>query len=336
MPEDPELDETRIAACLLANYGLEAAAITFLPLGYDAAAAVYRVVSADGAVWFCKVRFGALREPVLQVPRALLDIGIRNVLAPVPTRSSALWCALDDAAVVLHPFIDGDNAMEHGLTNAQWREFGATLRAIHDSGLAERFRDALPRETFSLPSAAAARQMLAEAANGHGESVAAARLAAFLRERSGQIDSIIARAEGLGVRLRAKPFVYVLCHADIHAANILVNDGGQIHLIDWDNPLIAPRERDLLFVVGSRIARDVLPREEALFFTGYGPVTIDTDALIYYRYERMIEDIGEFAKSVFLGDDLSEATRAEEAALLIGYFAPGGYLASVETVTLHQ
>jgi len=336
MPDDPGLDETRIAECLQANYGLQAVSISFLPIGYDANAAVYRVVATDGADWFLKVRFGPLHEPVLQIPRALLDLGVRNVLAPVPTRSAALWCALDDAAVVLYPFIDGDNAMERGLTDEQWREFGATLRSIHDSGLDERFRGVLPRESFALPAAAVARQMFAEAANARGESAAAARLAAFLQERAGQIDDIVARAEGLGARLRARPFASVLCHADIHAANILVDEGGQIHLIDWDNPLIAPRERDLLFVVGSRIARDVLPREEVLFFAGYGPVAIDTDALIYYRYERSIEDIGEFGKSVFLDARLSEERRAEEAALLMGYFAPGGFLEPVETVNLHH
>ncbi len=335
MREDPGLDVGKIAVCLEAHYGLRVASAAFLPVGYDPNAAAYEVVSREGEAYFLKVRFGQVDWSRLVMPRALIDLGVRNVLAPLRSRSSALWCPLDGYpgyGVVLYPFVRGESAMVAGLSDDQWREFGSTLRAVHASRLGESMRGWLPVETFSLPSAASVRRLLALVGETGFKGPAAARLAAFLRGHAEQIRRMLARAEALGGSLRTKPFEYVLCHADIHAANVLVGDDGRIHLIDWDGPLIAPRERDLLFVVGSKIARAVEPRQEALFFEGYGQIEIAPDALVYYRYERIIEDIGEFGKSVFLDPSLGERARAEEAELAMSFFAPGGDIDCAETV----
>lgn len=337
MREDPGLDVSEISACLDAHYDLRVASVTFLPIGYDLTAAVYEVVSCDGSAYFLKIRFSPVHEPGLLLPRALMDLGIRNVLAPLRTRSSKLWCPLDgyaDYSVVLYPFIRGENAMVVGLSDDQWREFGSTLQAVHASGLNDSFRGRLPVETFSLPSAALVRRLLTLTDGARVEGDAAAQFAAFWREHTERIHHLLARAEGLGRQLQSKAFEYVLCHADIHAANILVGDDGRIYLIDWDGPLVAPRERDLHFVIGSKIARAVEPREERLFFEGYGPVEIDPVALVYYRYERIIEDIGEIGKSVFLDPHLGEQARAEESKLAMSFFAPGSDIDKAETVSL--
>jgi spectinomycin phosphotransferase len=321
------LDSDAIAVALAEHYDLTVSVMTFLPIGYDLNAAVYEVVARDGNTYFLKVRFGTVAETGLHVARALVDRGTPHVLAPLPTRSGGVWAPIagdEGGAVVLYPFVLGESAQEVGLSADQWRVFGRTLRAIHDSGLEEVFHSSLRVEDFALPSAALVRRVLALVHESTFASLPAGWFAAFWRGHADRIDAMLERAEALGRSLQSRSRPTVLCHGDIHAANILVGDDSQIHLVDWDAPLIAPRERDLLFVIGSTIARPVEPQEEDWFFEGYGPVVVDPSALIYYRYERIVEDLGEIGKSVFLEPDRSEELRAAETELAMSFFTPGG------------
>lgn len=335
MREDPQFDQDAMRTCLETNYGIEVEAIAFLPIGFDYASAVYDVTTGDGSHWFLKVRMANVGPANLLVPRVLTDLGIPNILAPHPTIGGDLSAPLgvDEATVMLYPFIHGQSAMDVGLTEDQWRTFGTTLRAIHNNGLAERFRDGLPVETFALPSADLVRRMIALPASVRDESPVAMDFWDFWDRRAQQIEELLQYVEGLGHNLQSTTSGNVLCHADIHAANILVGDDGQIWLVDWDGPKIAPRERDLLFVVGSRIARSVEPYEEDWFFDGYGEAVLDPRTLIYYRYERIIEDLGEIARQVLLDDTASEESRLADADVAMSFFTPGGNLDRAESVT---
>jgi spectinomycin phosphotransferase len=328
MLEDPGLDPRVLAAAVRAGFGIEANGFTFVP-GFDMQAASYEVASTDGP-WFAKVRFGPVADAPLDVPRALLDAGVSNVLAPVRTVTSALWHPMADGRTLLvYPFVAGRNATEAGMTDDQWRTFGTALRAVHDSGLEARFADRLPAETFVLPSAAMVRSTLAQEPSL--DSVAAERLRAVLFEQRGRIGQMLDRAAELGGRLSAKPFARVLCHADIHEANLLVADDGRIFLVDWDGPMLAPRERDLLFVIRGGITRRVERHEEAWFFEGYGQVEVDREAIVYYRYERLLEDIAEIGRSVY-GDAIPETSREAQVQLLERIFESGAKVESVETL----
>ncbi|MCA1572749.1 MAG: aminoglycoside phosphotransferase family protein, partial [Chloroflexi bacterium] len=298
----------------------------FVP-GYDMRAASYDV--AAGGRYFLKVRLEPPRLAPLEVPRALLDAGVMNVLAPIPTVAASLWHPMvDGRSLVLYPFVAGRNAMVAGLPEEGWRAFGTAMRGVHDSGLHQRFADSLPAETFRLPSAAIVRDVLTQ--QPAVLSPAAARLQAFLDGHAGRIGAMLERAEALGAQLRLRTFDHVLCHADIHAANILVADDGRILLVDWDGPMLAPRERDLLFVIGSRIARRVEPHEEAWFFAGYGEVEVDHEAIVYYRHERILEDIGEAGRSVYVDHAVPETSRAAEVDMVESFFAPGADVDTVE------
>ncbi len=150
--EDPGFDRDELTAAMRSAWGVEAIAFTFVP-GHDLQAATYDVAT-DEARWFLKVRIGAVADASLDVPRALLDLGIPNVIAPVPTLTGALRHPIGDGrTLVLYSFVAGRNAKAVGLTADQWRVFGTALRAVHDSGLEATFADRLPVEGFALPSA---------------------------------------------------------------------------------------------------------------------------------------------------------------------------------------
>ncbi|MDQ4036018.1 MAG: aminoglycoside phosphotransferase family protein [Chloroflexota bacterium] len=329
MLEDPGLDGPELRRGLRIAYGIEPSAARFVP-GYDLRAASYEM-RGTGGPWFVKIRVGPFPEPPLEVPRALLEAGVTNVLAPLRTTKGRLAEPMgDDRTVVVYPFVSGRNAMEAGMSAEQWRAFGSTLRAVHESGLEREFADRLPAEAFALPSAPELRIVLSQ--RPALDSPAAERLRSFLDAQADRIGVLLERAGELGRRLAYRPFERVPCHADIHAANILVADDGRILLVDWDGPMLAPRERDLLFVIGSRIARKVEPQEEAWFFAGYGDATVDPEAIVYFRYERMFEDIGVDAASVFGDPALPEPSRKSQADTVERYFAPGGFADSIEDV----
>ncbi len=93
----------------------------------------------------------------------------------------------------------------------------------------------------------------------------------------------------------------VLCHGDLHPGNVLLADDG-LHLIDWGEVLLAPRDRDFLFVPdlppSPEAAPSGAPAEPApplgtAFLRGYGltETEIDWVALTYYRCERVIQDV---------------------------------------------
>lgn len=322
MSDHLRIPPDQIGALLQENYRLEPLELEFLPLGYDLGAAKYKVVAEGGQEYFLKLRSGPLNAASLQVPPALVDEGVPNVVAPLRTTSGTLWGSLEGFTAILYPFVQGESAMNVGMNEPQWVEFGTTLKAVHSSGLPSRFACSLPQETFTLPSAKQVRELDELVRRTRFASPAQQQLADFWQENAELIGAVVDRAERLGRQLQARKFEFVLCHADIHAANILVADDGHIRLVDWDGPMIAPIERDLLFVIGSVIARQVTPQEEEWFFRGYGRAEVDPAALTYYRYERAIEDIGEFGRSVWLEPHISEEARQRQARILMGLFGP--------------
>lgn len=330
MLEKPDLADESISAGLRAAYDLTAASIEFLPLGYDANAGVYRVMADDGTIYFLKVKKGGVAATSLAVPRALRDAGIEQVAAPLPTRSGQLATDVEAFALILYPFIAGGMVMQRGLADARWRELGTVVQQMHAFELPAALAQQLTRETFEPPRTALLREVdarLAGAENGgSGFTDDYQRaLAALWREQRGLILTIAARAEAYGRQLRARDLPFVLCHADLHTANVLVNDAGQFFIVDWDGALLAPKERDLMFVTGAGAGAIVAYGQRAadLFFSGYGSTPIDPLALAYYRCDWVVQDVAEFGSTLLFQRDVSAITKTDVLRNLTGIFEPG-------------
>ncbi len=329
MLERPDLTDAAMLAGLQAHYGITAGRMEFLPIGYDSHAWVFRADGDDGRAYFVKVRRGPINEPGLIVPHFLQSHGIAEVVAPLATRTRDLWAAVGAFRLILYPFIEGVSGLAAGLTDDQWVEYGAILRRIHGVAPSPELAAQMKHETFvpHLQWSRIARTLQAEIAVRDYTNPHERELAAFWRERRGLIDDILARAAALGQRLQAgllqRARAFVVCHADIHRGNVLIAADGGLHIVDWDETILAPKERDLIFVVGQRVALPVEPREAALFLRGYGDTAIDALAVNYYRYEWAVQEIGAFGEQVLLQPDAGDATKADAARLLMGLFDPG-------------
>jgi spectinomycin phosphotransferase len=333
--EKPDLDESKILGCLRREYGLDVTEITFLPLGADRNTAVYRAVDGETTPYFVKLRRGAFHEPEVLIPRLLHDQGVTPIIAPLPTPTGQLWASLADFTVAVFPFVEGRDGYEIDLGDDHWVELGRALRGMHAAVLPAAVTDRLLRESFSPHWRGMVRDFRAQAGVSRYDDAVADALAVLLRQRSREIDDLLGQAHRLAELLRLRSGEYVLCHGDIHAGNVLIETNGALHVVDWDTLILAPKERDLMFVGGGQFGSLRTPaQEEALFYQGYGPTSVDPAALAYYRCERIVQDIAAYCEQIFLTAE--GADRAEGLRQLTGQFLPGGVveiaLASVTMV----
>ncbi|GCE30442.1 spectinomycin phosphotransferase [Dictyobacter alpinus] len=313
--EELSISEEYLRSCLQEQYGLTSTSFEFIPLGLDSQAGIYRVMCTDGLPRLLKVRSGLLYEASCLIPRYLHDQGIASVVAPLPTLQHSLWTHFGDWTVCLYPFVDGDTSWD-GMTTEHWRELGAVFKQVHQVTLPFYCLKSLRKETFDPTQYA--RQIhdfeshyLEEHRN---DGAAAQALCSSWLTHRATIHSALSALEKLALMLQKQAGPYVLCHADLHPANLLRDQAGHVFVIDWDVVMLAPKERDFIFV-SELPAPDPMPQTSTPFFQGYGQTEIDWTALTYYRWERIVQDIIACAQDVLLRDDLGEETKADAVRL---------------------
>jgi spectinomycin phosphotransferase len=180
----------------------------------------------------------------LDVARALHELGLEFVVAPIPTPDDRLSIRLDDRyCLALYPYVAGRAGQfgdelsrgDRDILCAMWARLHlATPRVtpgLHRRGLAIPGREGLETSLRDLdrawtggPYAERTRALVAE-----GRAGIAAAFEAF-----DALASNVASAHG----------ELVITHGEPHGGNI-VTDGTLRHLVDWDTVALALPERDL-------------------------------------------------------------------------------------------
>lgn len=307
----PDIAPESIRQCLSEAYGLHNANARFLPLVADVNSAAFRVDADDGTAYFLKLHRDGFDPSVVMVPAFLHhQKGIEAVMAPLPTSDAQPSVQSQGFGWALYPFFDGPNGLARALTDTQWRALGAALGAIHRTALPEALSASLPRERYAHHWREGVRRYQRRFVNGVTGDDVVERFFAFWEAHAEEIDTIVYRSEQLASILLERPPQLVPCHADLHAGNVLVGDEARLSIVDWRMAMLAPKERDLMFIGGGAGHVWNQPAQEALFYEGYGAADIDAVALAYYRYERITKNILEICDRMF--DAAASAQDREE------------------------
>lgn len=300
----PDLKDETITECLKDAYGLDVATISFLPLGADFNTAVYRITTSSQVDYFLKLRRGEFIGASVSAPKYLADLGIKQVIPPLTTKTRQLWTSLASFKAILYPYVEGRNGVEAKPSEDQWVQFGAAIKKLHSTDIPNALTSGTPREEFSAKWRETVKAFLMRIENEVFEEPVAVKMALFLKSKSSEILKLVERAETLAATLQKHPLEYRLCHADIHGWNLILDKEGALYIVDWDTLIFAPVERDLMFVgAGIWDSGRTATEEESLFYQGYGQTKINQDAICYYRFERIIQDIGDYCEYIFLSDE---------------------------------
>jgi spectinomycin phosphotransferase len=331
MLEKPDISDGVIVSRLYEEYNLSVAELTFLPLGADVGTAVYRVIAGNGTFYFLKLRKG-FEEISVTVPLFLKSQGIPEILSPLETKSRQGWADFGEYKMILYPFVDGKNGFEMELADHHKRALGRALKAIHSTSVPAELRRSILKEAFSSQWREQVRSFQAQVEEKSFKDPAAAKLALFIKSNRNEISSLIKRTDQLASEVHSKPLALVLCHTDIHGANILITEEDNMYIVDWDNPLLAPKERDLMFIGGGIDNIWKGEQDESIFYEGYGKTNIDFTVLAYYRYERIIEDLAAYGEQLLMTDE-GGADRESGYRRFISNFEPGSTIEIAEKTT---
>lgn len=244
MLSEPKIDRSSLKNTLEDKYGIRIINLTFVPKGE--VSWNYKVACEDGNTYFLKIHADT------ELPNSRFDLiynlfakaGIKNIIHPIKTTQDETLFYWDKFPAVLFNYVNGVNGFEKPFTDEQQIKIGQVLGQLHKAK--DKIGEYPVKEKFEFTHKEELLRNLEEMNDINSQdNKYKTELMQLFGQYKVQVLNQLRLLEELGGRLREQSHDFVICHGDIHKGNILVDNQDEVYFIDWDNPIFAPKEKDL-------------------------------------------------------------------------------------------
>jgi spectinomycin phosphotransferase len=311
-----KIDLEKISEIIQTEYEISVSSISQLNIGFDQNTTVFKLFSNEGRTFFLKIRSENFTKTSLTVPAFISDnINSPNIINIVKTTDRKLYVKRTPLYFMIFPFINGQSGWDISLTRDQFVDFGKFMHRMHSMKFPMEYTKMIPKERYDSNYRESVRRHLNNIDDNIYNNPVIIDFMNVFQGKKDIILRILDYLEGSVNEIKTKKQKMCLCHGDIHAGNILIGQNN-FYIVDWDTIIIAPREKDLMFIGGGIGNKWNKPEEIEYFYYGYDKETeIDKNLIKYYRCERIIQDIYEFYNQI-----VNKGTEDEERKLRLKIF----------------
>jgi spectinomycin phosphotransferase len=309
MISEPNIDRKKLQELLASNFGFSINEIIFNPKGE---ASWSYIILTDKEKFFLK--FYEQETFDLKTFDFIVDLytkcKIENIIHPVETVSGEIALTFDSYKLVLFNFIDGKTIREQPLNEIQLLDLGELLAKTHQS-----FKEIGPyevREKFESPFKKNILKIYAETSSSSDlNQIQQQAKQIYVDYKEKFLDQLF-QLEKISDSLKNQNIEFVNCHGEPSPENIMVSEDGKIYLIDWDFPIFAPKEKDLMFF---KDQPEVLNGYKKIF----SEVKINEEVEKYYKLLWNVQEIEDWGTRLFLKMEKEDEHNLKELINFLDY-----------------
>jgi Ser/Thr protein kinase RdoA (MazF antagonist) len=223
--------KTRLLDFIKRDYETEAVGITPAKRGFYGE--TWRLGASDTS-YFLKLVYPAVHKPVYErsfhIVQHLCDHGIDFISRIVKTANGRLFTQFDGAVLGVFDWIDGQN-IQNEKTKIQEYRMLAKVYTVSPRGIS------IPREDFSGNSA--------DKFFEQWKTLQDKTLCSLFEKNRAKIEHRAARLKRFSGLCRGDTKHFFITHGD--AGGNVIENGNKHFIVDWDNSMLAPMERDAWF-----------------------------------------------------------------------------------------